>query len=154
MLARVEEHHASSINTELRLRAHRSELRLARGYAREAALEAGLTEVRSYEFVYAVNEAVTNAIRHGAPDEWGEICLSIFLEGNRLTCVVRDYGTFVAPTREAAALTEGGRGFPLMAGLVDDFQLGIEPGCTTVRLSIGLPPSSGNDPTNELSGDD
>ncbi len=42
----------------------------------------------------AFNEAVTNAIRHGAPDEHGHIHLSVLVDGERLTLAVRDYGTF------------------------------------------------------------
>jgi anti-sigma regulatory factor (Ser/Thr protein kinase) len=141
MLAATEQGTAGHLSSELRLPAHCSELHLARSYAREAALSFGLDADRSYEFVYAVNEAVTNAIRHGAPDEWGDICLSIVSDDARLTCVVRDYGTFVTPSPETTATAMGGRGFGLIASLMDDFQLCIEPGCTTVRLSMVRSPA-------------
>jgi anti-sigma regulatory factor (Ser/Thr protein kinase) len=126
---------ASPASSELRLRAQRSELATARKYAAEAAAAFGLDTDGCYEFVYAVNEAVTNAIKHGLPDERGLICLSIAADADRLTFAVRDCGTFVTPLLDTAASLEHGRGFALMNGLMDEVQLCIGPGSTTVRLS-------------------
>src|SRR6202035_521229 len=56
---------------DLRLRCHPSELRHARCHVDEAAAEFGLGPAERYQFVFAVNEAVTNAIRHGEPDSDG-----------------------------------------------------------------------------------
>jgi serine/threonine-protein kinase RsbW len=120
---------------ELRLAAHASTLRMAREYARRAAAEFGLDAASCEEFVFAVNEAVTNAIRHGAPDEDGRISLSAVVGGDRLTLSVRDYGTFVGSAPNMNALAESGRGFTLMAHLTDAVQLCVGKGGTTVRLS-------------------
>jgi anti-sigma regulatory factor (Ser/Thr protein kinase) len=134
--ATVEQAHPSRARSELRLPAQPSELARARRYAHEAAAAFGLDEERCYEVVFAVNEAVTNAIRHGRPDEQGCIELSACSDGERLTLIVCDHGTFVPPAAvEGGPSCEGGRGFPLMAGLMDTVELHTLPGCTTVCLS-------------------
>jgi anti-sigma regulatory factor (Ser/Thr protein kinase) len=130
---------ASLAASELRLSARRSELGAARKYARDGAEAFGLDADDCHDFVCAVNEAVTNAIRHGASDERGLIHLSIVADADRLTFAVRDCGTFVMPVLNGAMSSEHGRGLALMAVLVDDVQLEIEPGGTTVRLSKARP---------------
>ena len=124
--------HAES---ELQLPAERSELGAARKYVADQAAAFGFDPDTCFEFVYAVNEAVTNAIRHGASDENGLIHLSIVADAGRLTFSVRDRGTFVMPVLDGSVSAEHGRGLALMASLVDEVQLEIEPGGTTVRLS-------------------
>jgi anti-sigma regulatory factor (Ser/Thr protein kinase) len=126
---------------EFRLLAEGSELGLARQYVRDAAESFGFDPDRGYELVYAVNEAVTNAIRHGAPDAEGCISLSVYERGDRLTFVVRDFGSWVMPTLQSSAMADHGRGFALMASLVDDVQLSVEPGCTTISLSKARTPA-------------
>jgi anti-sigma regulatory factor (Ser/Thr protein kinase) len=140
---------ASGTMHELRLPAQPSGLPAAREYAQKAGAAFGLNADDCYDFVYAVNEAVTNAIRHGAPDAQGQIHLSILTYDDRLTLAVRDYGTFVAPTNDRATMHEHGRGLALMAGLTDEIQICIEPGSTTVRLSkartgVPRPPERGD----------
>lgn len=129
----------SAVASELRLRAHPSQLRAARRYAEEAAIAFGLDADERYDFVLAVNEAVTNAIRHGKPDADGQILLGVVLEGKRMTFVVRDFGTFVPARVESTLESERGRGLAMMASLMDDVQLCIEPGGTTVQLSKDRP---------------
>ena len=137
----TEENHAGSPDaSELHIPARRSELASARRYAGEVAAAFGLDADSCYEFVYAVNEAVTNAIRHGAADERGMIHLSFHAEADRLTFTVRDRGTFVAPAVDSNETSERGRGLALMADLADEVQLHIEPGSTTVRLSKARSP--------------
>jgi stage II sporulation protein AB (anti-sigma F factor) len=117
------------------LPAETSRLGDARAYAHRAAAEFGLDADSCYELAFAVNEAVTNAIRHGTPDEHGQIHLSVASDGDRFTFAVRDYGTFVGSREHPAASVESGRGFILMSRLVDTVQLRVEPGSTTVLLS-------------------
>jgi serine/threonine-protein kinase RsbW len=124
--------HASS---ELHVLARRSELGVARKYAEDTAAAFGLDSDGRYEFVYAVNEAVTNAIRHGASDEEDMIHMSIAADADRLMFCVRDRGTFVMPEVEVDENAPGGRGLALMASLVDEVDLHIDPGGTTVRLT-------------------
>jgi stage II sporulation protein AB (anti-sigma F factor) len=120
---------------ELRLPARSSQLARAREYARQAAVAFGFDTVSCDELVLAVNEAVTNAIRHGAPDERGQITVVADVDGNRLTLSVCDHGTFVGSPPSNTALAESGRGFALMNRLTDAVQLCIGRGTTTVRLS-------------------
>ncbi len=124
-----------TVRSEMRLQARPSELARAREYAREATAAFGLDAECREDVVCAFNEAVTNAIRHGRPDEHGRIHLRVLDDGERLTLAVRDYGTFAAPRAGAAPRTDGGRGFPLMVALMDTVELCVEPAGTTVRLS-------------------
>lgn len=120
--------------SELRLPARPSELRTARQYAEEAAAAFGLDADGCYELALAFNEAVTNAIRHGAPDSRGQIRLSVLMDADRLTLTVHDHGTFAAPVLDRARTCEQGRGLALMASLMD-VQICAGPAGTTVRLS-------------------
>jgi serine/threonine-protein kinase RsbW len=126
---------ANTSASELHVLARRSELGIARKYAEDVAAAFGLDADSRYEFVYAVNEAVTNAIRHGASDEEDMIHMSIIADADRLTFAVRDRGTFPMPSTDGGDAPESGRGLALMASLVDEVQLHIDPGGTTVRLS-------------------
>ena len=130
---------AGASASELHVLARRSELGVARKYAEDVAAAFGLDDDSRYEFVYAVNEAVTNAIRHVASDEEDMIHMSIVADADRLTFAVRDRGTFVMPEVDGVETTAGGRGLALMASLVDEVDLHIDPGGTTVRLSKARP---------------
>jgi anti-sigma regulatory factor (Ser/Thr protein kinase) len=121
--------------SELRLPAERARLGEARRYAERAAADFGLDADGSFGFVFAVNEAVTNAVRHGAPDAQGLLCLSVAADPERLTFAVRDWGTFALPAPNVSPRPGRGRGFALMASLVDEVELRVAPGCTIVRLS-------------------
>lgn len=127
--------HARQAPSELRLPARPSKLGAAREYAHDAAASFGFDADRCYEVAFAVNEAVTNAIRHGRPDEHGFIHLSVLADGDRLTLAIRDCGTFAASAGASALTGEGGRGFALMARLMDAVQLCVSSESTTVRLS-------------------
>jgi anti-sigma regulatory factor (Ser/Thr protein kinase) len=133
----VNDHHApiGLPASELHLPARPAKLGAARQYAHEVAAAFGFDADRCYEIAFAVNEAATNAIRHGKPDEHGCIQLSALADGDRLTVAVRDCGTFVASAGDADALAEGGRGFALMERLMDAVQLCVSSESTTVRLS-------------------
>jgi serine/threonine-protein kinase RsbW len=133
--ASVEQDTASFAASELRLPALRSALGVARRYVEEAAAAFGFDADNCFKLVFAVNEAVTNAIRHGAPDEQGLISLSVVADVDRLTFVVRDCGTFAMPVLDTNTGSEHGRGLALMASVMDEIQLHIKPGSTIVRLS-------------------
>src|SRR5204862_322754 len=81
----------------------------------------------------------STAIGHGASDEEDMIHMSITADADWLTFAVRDRGTFVMPEPDAPEVSEGGRGLALMATLVDEVDLHIDPGGTTVRLSEARP---------------
>jgi anti-sigma regulatory factor (Ser/Thr protein kinase) len=124
----------------LHLAARPSRLRAARAYAWRAAAAFGFDADGCDEFVFAVNEAVTNAIRHGLPDEHGQITLHALADGERLTLSVCDHGTFLASPPPESEYAESGRGFALMTRLTDAVQLSVEEGATTVHLSKTLAP--------------
>ena len=135
LLATNGEAYLSAATNELRLVAESSRLGEARRYAEQAAADFGLDAGGSFGFVFAVNEAVTNAIRHGTPDARGLLCLSVAIDAERLTFAVRDWGTFVIPGPNVSPDPGRGKGFALMASLVDEVELRVAPGCTIVRLS-------------------
>ncbi|MGH2866614.1 MAG: ATP-binding protein [Solirubrobacteraceae bacterium] len=119
----------------LRLRARPSELKHARERVAEVGDQFGLAAKHCYEFVFAVNEAVTNAIRHGRADGQGTIGLRLDADGDELICTVCDSGPFVTPTEPAdPEFAESGRGFDLMSALVDELELSVEAEATVVRL--------------------
>ena len=126
---------AQSSRTDLRLPANAAELVRARQFVRDASTGFGLKDRPAYEFVYAVNEAVTNAIKHGHAEPDGTIGLRIELVGESIICSVRDRGPFVPPAAfPGPNLAESGRGFAFMSALTDEVQLAIGPGATVVRL--------------------
>lgn len=88
-----------------------------------------------YEFAFAVNEAVTNAVRHGRGDEHGLICVSASADADHLTFTVRDYGTFAAHSPDRDTSLEHGRGLALMASFTDEVSVRTKPGSTVVCLS-------------------
>lgn len=124
---------------ELRLPAESSRLQSARRHVERIAVTVGLDRASARRLVYAVNEAVTNAIRHGAPDAQGMIRLCTVIEDERLTVHVHDQGSFRLPTVESGPQAEHGRGFQLMASFADEVILSIRPGATTVSLSVAAP---------------
>jgi anti-sigma regulatory factor (Ser/Thr protein kinase) len=125
----------SSLPIELRLPADASELKHARDAVAAAAAAFGLDRKASYEFVFAVNEAVTNAIKHGNPDAEGTVGLIIDSDGDTLVCSVSDCGPFVEPeARIDSGSEENGRGFAFMSAFTDNLELVVEPGLTLVHL--------------------
>ena len=135
---------SSSVVSELQLAAHPSELAVARRYAEDAAISFGLDRNGCYDFAFAVNEAVTNAIRHGAPDEHGNIRLSVAVEHERLIFSVRDSGNFTVPEHRPDDCSENGRGLALMATLMDEVTLSIGYRSTTLSLAKMHPEPAAN----------
>jgi anti-sigma regulatory factor (Ser/Thr protein kinase) len=132
---------------EMCLRPDPSELAAARDYVEQAAVAFGLDRARGFACVFAVNEALTNAIRYGAPGEDERIRLRISAERDRLVFAVSSRGPFAAarasrgPSGPAAEVTsvpgvssEGGRGLPYMERLMDEVELDVRAESTTVRL--------------------
>jgi serine/threonine-protein kinase RsbW len=120
---------------ELRLPAKSSELGRMRAWVSKTAVALGCDGKPRFEFVVAVNEAVTNAIRHGSPADDGTIGVSLESDGGSIVCSVSDCGPFVPPSQLSDPTSdEGGRGFAFMAALTDDLELVVSPGATVVRL--------------------
>ncbi len=134
-----------------RLEAKPSELHRAREYAEQAAVNFGFDDAERFQLVFALNEAVTNAIRHGTADEAGTIGLRIAAEGDHLILDVCDCGRFAAPAPDDDPMPERGRGFALMGKLMDHVEVRARPeGGTTVRLGkrrrSHAPATNGNHP--------
>jgi serine/threonine-protein kinase RsbW len=100
---------------------------------------AGLMGQRLDDFVLAVNELLTNAVRHGG----GKGRLQLWRRGDEVVCEVSDHGAGFDETRlssgaRPAADTPGGWGLWLADKLSDRMEVQTGPGGTTVRISAVL----------------
>jgi anti-sigma regulatory factor (Ser/Thr protein kinase) len=132
--------HRTGAGEVLELRAEPLAIVRAREFAREAAIACHLNGSECYRFVYAVNEAVTNAIKHGSPDSRGMITLTVAHDPSVLTVAVRDSGSFDTLALDQHGNLEGGRGLELMSRLTDALHLQRDASGTTVFLSKLLSP--------------
>jgi anti-sigma regulatory factor (Ser/Thr protein kinase) len=119
---------------QCRVPAVASELHEVRRCAEGAAAGFGLGNAERYEFVFAVNEAVTNAIRHGQPFADGTIGLRIEADGDTIICSVSDGGYFESQPTNGDIWAEGGRGLAAMARMMDQIEFSSSSTGTTVRL--------------------
>ncbi len=123
---------------DLALPADPSQLRRARRFIDAIATAAGFGEKDRYRITMAVNEAVANALEHGAPCRDGMIYLGAEIEAQRLWFYVRDCGEFaLVADPHPDGIAERGRGLALMNLLMDEVQLQTD-GQTEVRLSKRL----------------
>ena len=120
---------------ELWVSAEPAELAETRRLADEAAASYGLREDDRFAFMFAVNEAVSNAIEHGAPSPDGTIRLRFAEEPDALVFCVRDFGRFAATPVGRGDSDSRGRGLAFMAALVDRVDLCRGSTGTLVRLS-------------------
>lgn len=125
-------------NRLLHLPAEPEALSTARQYLSEAALSCGLQGTEHYQFLYAVNEALTNAIKHGVPDGLGMITLGVAHDSRALTVTVYDPGHAVTIGKRATD-NEGGRGLGLMLAMTDALNIQSDESGTTVSLTKRLP---------------
>ena len=103
------------------------------------AAGAGLTGQRLEDFVLAVNEIVTNAVRHAG----GGGSLRMWLIGGVLICEVVDKGAGIPQERlDGQALPPShaisGRGLWLARHLVDEVTVSTGEGGTIVRLTSAV----------------
>jgi anti-sigma regulatory factor (Ser/Thr protein kinase) len=102
-------------------------------YWRAAA--AGLGVLRTNDLVLAVNEILTNSVRHGG----GAGLLRIWQDGDALVCEVRDRGRIedpLADRRKPGAEQTGGRGLWMANQLCDLVQIRSLADGNVVRLSM------------------
>lgn len=106
-----------------------------REFVDHAASAAGFAEAERYEVKLALNEAVTNAIRHGSesPDDRVEILVAE--HDGQLDLSVADSGVFVHRFELRRQLAEGGRGLAFIAELMDGLEVCPEYEGTTIRFS-------------------
>jgi serine/threonine-protein kinase RsbW len=98
-----------------------------RAFVRESALELGLAPDAADDVVLAVDEAVTNAIRHGYTGGAGPLALELGRRGSELLVRLVDEAPVFDPTRRPAPDVDlplasrplGGMGIHLMHASVD-----------------------------------
>jgi anti-sigma regulatory factor (Ser/Thr protein kinase) len=111
-----------------------------RRFVQDRADLAGVEPHRIDDLVYAVNEAVTNSICHGA----GHAELSAWTEDDWFCCEVRDRGRITDPMAGRIPPRSGdgsGRGLWLIHHLCDLVQVRSSGAGTTVRMRIDRRPT-------------
>jgi anti-sigma regulatory factor (Ser/Thr protein kinase) len=106
-------------------------------------LAAGFGGPRLDDFVTAINEAMTNAVRHGGG--WGEVRL---WRAEHLVCEVRDRGPGLAdpltvPSARPRPSANGGMGLWLAQELADSFD--VRSGSDGVRVRLVMTSAPGTD---------
>ena len=119
---------------QLELKADPGELATARRFVEAAAARFGLEDHDRYEFMFAVNEAVSNAIEHGRPSPDGKIRLHVAAEDGALVFEVEDHGTFTPGPPAIDPLHERGRGLAFMAATMDEVDVRRGSNGTLIRL--------------------
>jgi anti-sigma regulatory factor (Ser/Thr protein kinase)/ketosteroid isomerase-like protein len=111
---------------------------------------AGFDAATRYQIGVATNEAVSNALEHGAPCGDGRFHLATSVEDGSFTFSIRDGGEFEqAGSRERDPVAERGRGFAFMNLLMDEVQVDARPGETVLRLAKRLPGTPPPPPESE-----
>jgi serine/threonine-protein kinase RsbW len=119
---------------QLELKAEPGELATARRFVDAAAARFGLEDQERYEFTFAVNEAVSNAIEHGDPSPEGTIRVHVAEGDGVLVFEVEDHGTFAPGPAAIDPLYERGRGLAFMAATMDEVDVRRGESGTVVRL--------------------
>ncbi|MDG4767652.1 ATP-binding protein [Solwaraspora sp. WMMD406] len=116
------------------------------------ALSAGMHGQRLDDFVLAVNELITNAVRHGGGRGW----LRMWREAHSMVCEVSDNGHGIETDRlhnrdRPAPNTAGGWGLWLTERLTDTMAVATSSSGTTVRISLSVPAtgSAGREPAGQ-----
>jgi anti-sigma regulatory factor (Ser/Thr protein kinase)/ketosteroid isomerase-like protein len=105
-----------------------------------ALAAAGFDDAARYQITVATNEAVSNAIEHGAPCDDGRVHLAASVENDSFVFYVRDCGRFdESSPPELDPVAERGRGFAFMNLLMDEVRLDARVGETVLRLAKRLP---------------
>jgi anti-sigma regulatory factor (Ser/Thr protein kinase)/ketosteroid isomerase-like protein len=111
-----------------------------RDFIGRALVAAGFDAATRYQITVATNEAVSNAIEHGAPCDDGRFHLAASVENGSFVFSVRDCGRFEeSHSPEADPVAERGRGFAFMNLLMDDVRVDARSDQTVLRLAKRLP---------------
>lgn len=118
----------------------RAQVTATRHAVARAVATAGLTGSRADDFVLAVNELITNAVRHAG----GRGRLLLGVTGGAVACDIIDTGGGIPAGgvnghELPAELAVGGRGIWLARHLCDLFQMDTGPHGTTIRVAVALP---------------
>jgi anti-sigma regulatory factor (Ser/Thr protein kinase) len=107
----------------------------ARALVQEAAVEHGLDGDSTWSLVLATSEAFSNAVIHGTPCPGNKGILVRVLPWRDGLCVeVCDCGEFDSAPPPPGLEAAHGRGIPLIAAVVDHFELVPEGPLTRVRF--------------------
>ncbi len=109
----------------------------ARALVHEAAVEQGLGGDGTWSLTLATSEAVSNAIIHGTPCSDGErgILLRVLPWNDGLCVEVCDCGRFESAPLPPGPEASHGRGMPIIAAVVDHFEVVPEGPLTRVRFA-------------------
>lgn len=113
------------------------DLAMVRRFLDDQAALAGSTADQSARLKLAVNEVVTNTLRHTC---LGGV-LRMWADDHQVVCEVTDHGRLHrAPVGPLAAPDDpvAGRGMHLAQQLCDEFRVEAGPGRVTARLSVSL----------------
>lgn len=109
-----------------------------RRFTAARAARAGMSAEAADDFVIAVNEIATNAVRHGSPRAW----LRLWVSGGALVAEIRDTGQWPAGTVPAALpprpAEEGGMGLDVARLVCDGLQIRASSAGTAVLLRMAL----------------
>ncbi|GIF45045.1 ATP-binding protein [Actinoplanes xinjiangensis] len=113
----------------------------------DSARACGLTGEALEDFVVAVHELTTNAVRHGG----GRGRIELRRDGDTLLCDIVDHGPgfpdgVPAPAGPPSLQTAGGRGLWLARHLTDTMLITDGPGGVTVSVTVCLPPTAPGGP--------
>jgi serine/threonine-protein kinase RsbW len=114
------------------------QLALLRRSVSKHATEVGLPDSRRQDFVLAVDEVATNAVRHGG----GRGRLEIWVAEGRVWFQISDAGPgFSAPlpAKAPGPTVAGGRGLWITGHVTDDLTIATGPLGTTVTGAMALP---------------
>jgi serine/threonine-protein kinase RsbW len=111
----------------------RSRITALRHAVAARAEEAGMTGARLDDFVVAVNELLTNAVRHGG----GTGHLGLWAQDGAVFCDVTDHGAGLEALipHKPPPDQPGGRGLWLVRELTDTCEIKTGPDGTAVRIS-------------------
>lgn len=115
-----------------------NDLRRLRQVTGRWAERAGLPPGRASDFVLAVNEIVTNAVRYGSP----RASLLLRMDGRAVTAEVGNSGLWPSGAGAGPAASRPGEmGLALACQICDAVRIQTGPGGTTVTLRVNLPDS-------------
>jgi len=114
-----------------------TDLPQVRRFTATCAAQTGMSAETADDFVIAVNEIATNAVRHGSPRAW----LRLWVSDRALMAEIRDTGRWPAgavPSAVPRPSEKGGMGLEVARLVCDGFQIKAGSGGTSVLLRMAL----------------
>ena len=127
---------------ELALPATPASVPTARRWVESLAAKSGLSDDRLFEFVFAVSEALTNAVKHGSPrgeQNQIKVLFSRLPESVSIEILDQGEGFESSPVCAPDILAGEGRGIEFMRKLTDEAEFECGPTGTRVRLAMFCP---------------